>query len=130
MPDISQIMKNSIKIVSLALLFILTVSLCSCNFDESKRNLSGGILLDDEMISEIKNEILSREEEKENTEEITLSTEAEPDTGEIVYWTESGSVWHKTGSCSHIKDNPDLFAGTASEARAAGKSHPCSQCFD
>ena len=38
------------------MLIILVASLASCDFDESKHHLSGGELLDDERISEIKNE--------------------------------------------------------------------------
>ena len=122
-------MKNFINTLSLALLVILSVSFCSCGFDESRNNLSGGVLLDDDKISEIKNEILSGKAEVESIEETTVSDESETDTGEIVYWTESGSVWHKSGSCNHIKSNPNLFAGTVTEAKKAGKSHACSQCY-
>ncbi len=122
-------MKNFIKTISFALLVILATSVCSCGFDESRHNLSGGILLDDEKISEIKNEVLSGETEADETEEATALDGSETDTGEIVYWTESGSVWHKSGSCNHIKSNPNLFAGTVTEAKKAGKSHACSQCY-
>ena len=110
--------------------------MCSCDFDESRNHLSGGELLDDEKISEIINEIFSGATEHENEEtktETATSTRVEDDTSEqvdVVYWTESGSVWHKSTSCSHIKNSAKIFAGTVTEAQSAGKSKMCSRCFD
>lgn len=107
----------------------------ACGFDESKRNLSGGELIDNERLSAIKNEILSEDTEGNGTEstgkEIDSSIlEVYPDSGEIIYWTDSGAVWHKTASCTHIKDNAELFAGTVTAAVEAGKTRPCARCFD
>ena len=127
-------MKIALKALTLAAILALCLSFISCDFDESKNHLSGGELLDDERLSEIKNEVFSGEEstEKESAETVT-STTSEPDTddtGIIVYWTESGSVWHKSASCSHIKNSTNLLAGTVTQAKNAGKSNPCSRCFD
>ena len=128
-------MKKIIRILCVALIAILTLTIFSCDFDESKNHLSGGALLDDEMISEIKNEVLSGKDEEDSTESATdvdssQEGEEESDSGDIVYWTESGSVWHSSASCSHIKNSTKLFAGTVSEAKNAGKSKACSRCCE
>ena len=116
-------------------LFILILLMSGCNFDETARNLSGGELVDNERISAIKNEILSEDAEIDSAESkgediYSSILEAYPDSGEIVYWTKSGEVWHKSASCTHIKDNAELFAGTVTAAVEEGKTHPCTRCFD
>ena len=127
-------MKIILKTLSIAIIIILCLSFISCNFDESQNHLSGGELLDDERISEMKNEVLGGENltEKESIETVTeaFAESDTDDTGAIVYWTESGSVWHKSASCSHIKNSTNLLAGTVTQAKTAGKSSPCSRCFD
>ena len=128
-------MKTTNKTLSLILSILIISAMCACNFDESKRNLSGGELVDNERISAIKNEILSGDTETDSAEskveEIDSSIlEAYPDSGEIVYWTESGEVWHKSTSCTHIKEDSELYAGTVTAAVEAGKSRPCGRCFD
>lgn len=128
-------MKITNKIISIVLLIFLVMAMFACGFDESKRNLSGGELIDNERISAIQNEILSEDtniDDAEDTDkEIDSSIlEAYPDSGETVYWTESGDVWHKSTSCTHIKDNSEPFAGTVTEAVEAGKIRPCARCFE
>ena len=122
-------MKNTIKIFLTVISLIL---LASCDLNESRHNLSGGELLDDEMISEIKSGITETESEtvaEENTgEDHELDTSYDPDA--IVYWTGSGSVWHKSPDCTHIKNATDLYAGKISDAEANGKSAACSKCCD
>ncbi len=54
----SVIIKTAKKLTAIALL-LLSVVLAACDFDESRYHLYGGKLLNDEMISEIKNEIFS-----------------------------------------------------------------------
>ena len=110
--------------------------MCACDFDESKHHLSGGELLDDEKISEIINEVFSGATGKESEEkdtEIVASVETEGETYEqtdIVYWTDSGSVWHKSTDCTHIKNSTNLYAGTVAAAQSAGKSKACSRCYE
>ena len=128
-------MKITNKIISIVLLVFLVATMFACGFDESKHNLSGGELVDDERISAIQNEILSEDtniDDAEDTDkEIDSSIlEEYPDSGKIVYWTESGDVWHKSTSCTHIKDNSELLAGTVTEAVETGKTRPCARCFE
>ena len=122
-------------ILSVTSLIILAFSMSACDFDESKHNFSGGELVDNERISAIKNEIPTETASKDGFEseskEIDFSIlEAYPDSGEIIYWTKSGEVWHKYASCTHINDDTELFAGKVTDAVKAGKTHPCTRCFD
>ena len=123
-------MKSTIKIISLILLAFFSLSLFSCDLDESKHHLSGGELLDAGRMSEIKEEILTEESTERTKEQAENTTETETDDGTIVYWTESGNVWHKSASCTHIKNSANLFAGTVTRAIESGKSAACTKCFD
>ena len=48
----------------------------------------------------------------------------------LVYWTKSGSVWHKSLSCPSLantsKDN--LLCGTENDAISSGKERACKKC--
>jgi len=114
-------------------------SLFACDFDESKGNLSGGILLNDEKMSQIKQEILTEEEtgnESEDESDKTISNTTESEASSdidyeskiVVYWTKTGSAWHESVSCSHINNKPNIMAGTIEQAMSAGKTNACSRC--
>lgn len=47
-----------------------------------------------------------------------------------VYWTEGGSVWHLSDSCSSLSktDPADIVSGSEDEAIAAGKERACKKC--
>ena len=47
-----------------------------------------------------------------------------------VYWTEGGSVWHLSDSCSSLSktDPADIVSGSEEEAIAAGKERACKKC--
>ena len=114
---------------------LVVLTFFACDFDESKNHLSGGVLLDDEMISEIKNEVLSGATEKETEEKSTDATtnpekETKVENNGVVYWTESGSVWHESATCSHLKNSSKILSGSAADAQKAGKSKACSRCSD
>ncbi len=77
------------------------------------------------------------EKQTEKETEITAdteTTEAESETlvpdeqDERVYWTKSGSVWHTTDQCHHIKNSKNVESGSVEEAKEAGKSKACSSC--
>ena len=65
-----------------------------------------------------------------------LFTEDEPDTAdgfhnfERVYWTESGSVYHRDRDCSHLKRAETVLEGSVKHARKEGKERPCSTCYE
>ena len=113
------------------MLFRSSVFLYSCSFDESKNNFFGGELLDDEKISELKEELLSengtdeREEATSKNEEKGDETDKEYQT---VFWTEQGKVWHSVKDCYHLKNVPYIFSGTVEEAKNVGKQTACANC--
>ncbi len=110
--------------------------------DESKYHLLGGELLDEERMSEIKNEVLSGITfETEATTEYATDNEYESgefvsneqdtdeiDAEQIVYWTKSGKVWHISRDCRYIKNSTEILCGTVTEAKEAGKEKICSGC--
>ncbi len=132
-------MKYLIKILSVTFILLLTMSMLCCEFDESRNHLSGGQLLDDEKMSQIRNEVLSGELSETDSDEITSEKDiAQDETDEnndnsdsIVFWTEGGSVWHISPTCSHIKNSSKkIFAGTTNDAVKAGKTKQCASCSD
>ena len=48
--------------------------------------------------------------------------------GVTVYYTESGTVWHKSADCSALKKSKNVIVGTQDEANAAGKERACKKC--
>ena len=135
-------------LLSIAMIMLLATALVSCSFDESENNYRGGDLLDEEKMSEIRNEVLGGSNgdsdnsidndatlKPEGTQKDTEGTERnetersdfEVDTATIVYWTDSGSVWHISRDCYHIK-NKEVASGTVSEAEAAGHKSSCKTC--
>ena len=53
-----------------------------------------------------------------------------PDTNDkaIVYWTSSGTKYHKDAGCSYIKNAKEIHNGTVAQAINYGASSPCSRC--
>ena len=54
-----------------------------------------------------------------------------PDNGNIlymVYWSDSGSVYHYASDCRHLKDAKSIHAGSIRDAREKGKEKACSAC--
>ena len=49
---------------------------------------------------------------------------------EIVYWTESGSVYHVTDQCSALRHSAKILHGSVEEAMEARKERPCKTCFE
>ena len=137
----------------------MTLGVCvACDFNESDNNLQGGVLLDSEYISKIKEEVLATEETTSEQNETETETETETSTqeigsfetesdsssrselsstytesefetyGEEVYWTESGGVWHLYSDCGHLKNSDNVISGSQDDALEAGKRNVCSTC--
>lgn len=130
------------KTLGIIITLFVMISLIACDFDESKNHLLGGQLLDDEKMSEIKNEIISGTlpdiAESENTETDSSSAQIEVVTNEkdtdnepsygTVYWTESGSVWHTSRDCRYLKKSTNILSGSVEKAKESGKTRACSGC--
>lgn len=150
----------TIKRITKTLLMTCLVAICflqcSCSlFLYDNTRFSGGEILNDNLIDEIKSELfasdtkseqqsvedssdLKKEDKTENTEGVFIESDASSDNdqtsetestnGEVVYWTKSGSVWHSYSDCGHIKNSNNVISGTVEEARSAGKSNLCKSC--
>lgn len=47
-----------------------------------------------------------------------------------VYWTQSGTKYHKDKNCSYIKNAKQLQSGKIEQAINHGASEPCSRCAE
>ena len=75
--------------------------------------------------------------EIETQSEINTATETETETKseslettneDIVYWLESGKVWHTKRECSYIAKKENINSGKVADAIEAGKEKVCSRC--
>ena len=48
----------------------------------------------------------------------------------LVYWTNSGSVWHESASCSSLANSSkeNIICGSEADAISAGKERSCKKC--
>ena len=76
-------------------------------------------------------EVLSPEEQQSLFEQ-RVEQEGEPSVSQkgTVYWTESGTKYHKDMHCSYIQNAKQLQSGTVAQAINHGASEPCSRCAD
>ena len=55
-------------------------------------------------------------------------TNSQTGTGQLVYWTPGGSVWHVTDKCSSLSRSKEIVSGSIASAQAAGKDRVCKRC--
>lgn len=103
------------RIVYISVIILsMIIQLSSCG--GSYNGASGGILLDDDVLASI----LQENEDRENS---LLAEDGE------VFWTPSGSIWHATSDCPHIRNSSIILHGTVEEAMLDGKIRECLSCF-
>ena len=126
-------MRKSLTVWVIAL--ILAISMTSCSLLDINDRYVGGELLDDEMMSEIMDEIFSDKSdigEDENFSETEGADNNESvdnaDGEEIVYWVENGEVWHTHKDCVSIKDSTPILSGSVDKALEEGKTRLCTRC--
>lgn len=61
-------------------------------------------------------------------ERIEVEKNEENGLPDVCYYTENGSVWHASESCSYLKRSKDVLQGSVEGATIAGKQRPCSSC--
>lgn len=120
--------------------FLLILSLTSCSLLDTEDRFVGGKMLDDEMMSEIREEIFGSGDKgvgnPENPggapsmggENLENEDKGDVDNGKTVYWTKSGTVWHIYSDCGSLKNAIEVFSGSVDEAREKGKEKLCSKC--
>lgn len=66
----------------------------------------------------------------QTTASLTTMTEAATTTAvpDVVYWTESGSVYHYSSSCSSLRDSAHILHGSIADALQAEKERACKRC--
>ena len=104
----------------IAILFLL---LPSCT--PSDNFAAGQPLTRDELASLSAGLFTQGEEPVSDNETGPKYTDRQPNT---VYWTESGSVYHKYRDCRHLKDAESIKSGAVLTAQMAGKERVCSEC--
>ncbi|MBQ7378724.1 MAG: hypothetical protein IJW70_03475 [Clostridia bacterium] len=74
-------------------------------------------------------ETLDRDEQ-ESLYDQRAEQQSEPDiSGKgVVYWTQSGTKYHKDPTCSFLKNAKELLSGTIAQAANHGADSPCSRC--
>lgn len=97
-------------------LFILVLALALVGCSEQRMRTENG-------------EELGRDEQQSLYDD-RLEQQGEPDVSAkgTVYWTQSGTKYHRDPACSYIKNAKELHSGTVAEAANYGASNPCSRC--
>lgn len=104
---------KTIKIL-LTLVLCLTI-LASCKIGNDIKQ-HGGILADRDVVSSILKEL----EDKKNS---SLAEDGD------VFWSLSGTIWHKSADCSYLSNSKEVYHGTLEDAKLEGKERECTRCF-
>lgn len=76
-------------------------------------------------ITEMRHSFEKSEIEKETVELVPY--DGEPGDG-LVYWIESGQVWHLSYKCRHLSSESKVIYGSEENAVECGKSRACMTC--
>lgn len=125
-------MRLSSKILCLVcLLGMICLISCRQNTEEM-----GGVRVTPEMLESVSRSLdeataTAPPEDTQPTTTVSGMTESivsVDDTPDVVYWTESGSVYHVTDRCSSLRHSAQILHGSMEEAMAAKKERPCKSC--
>lgn len=108
-----------------AAVLCLAVCLVSCSsYSKTVSDFDAGETLTPEGVESILAAI--SEMEAAVTEKYPAVTDENGDA--VVFWTGSGSVWHRSRECSSLKRSTNIKSGNISDAESAGKKRACSVC--
>ena len=123
------------KAMKAIIMVVILSAVVSC---QPQQKPSAGIPVTPEMLESVSQSLAQSASATESTEEddvnvtvewIDESLETEHDSlTDVVYWTESGSVYHVTDQCSSLKHSEKILHGSVEEALAAKKERPCKTC--
>ena len=123
------------KAMKAIIMVVILSAVVSC---QPQQKPSAGIPVTPEMLESVSQSLAQSASATESTEEddvnvtvewIDESLETEHDSlTDVVYWTESGSVYHATDQCSSLKHSEKILHGSVEEALAAKKERPCKTC--
>jgi hypothetical protein len=117
------------KKTHLVIVMILMLFLSAC---EKERMPIEGIRITPEVLESVSRSLTEEstleilESQRDVTEHISETTTMP----EIVYWTESGSVYHLTDQCSTLRHSNNILHGSVKEAMAAQKERLCKLCSE
>lgn len=120
-------MREGVRVRILAfiasLLLVPSILFGCSSYSQSHANTEfyGGEELSPEAIDSIADSIYAAQTEKYPRE---TDDNGEP----VFFWTDGGSVWHYSRACGGLKSSKNIRRGSEAQARAAGKSRPCSVC--
>ena len=119
---------------------LLSITACACTAESPE---VGGVQVTPEMLESVSRS-LAEQEENDDSPETAHTAEIVPfkqkETAEsqeenenisltdIVYWTESGSVYHIDSQCGSLKNSTKLIQGTVEEALLSKKERACKTC--
>ena len=122
------------KTMKAIIMVVMLSAMVSC---QPKQKPSAGIPVTPEMLESVSLSLAQAASATEITEEDvvnvtvewseSLKTEHDSLT-DVVYWTESGSVYHVTDQCSSLKHSEKILHGSVEEALTAKKERPCKTC--
>ena len=122
----------------IALLLLITA--CACTAEPSE---VGGVQVTPEMLESVSRSLAEQEENDDAPETVHTAeivpfgqketSESQEDTEkisltDIVYWTESGSVYHIDSQCGSLKNSTKVIQGTVEEALLSKKERACKTC--
>ena len=118
-------MKRTVYFTVFVLCFLVLAVMCSrSSYSRRVSGFDAGEPLTPEGVESIIAAISEREAAV--TEKYTASTD---ESGEaLVFWTDSGKVWHISPECSSLRKSTNIKSGNISDAEAAGKERVCSVC--
>ena len=80
-------------------------------------------------IEVVSGELLSLEEQQSLYEQrFEQVSEPDLDSTAKVYWSSTGSKYHKNPKCSYLKNAKDVQSGTLAQAANHGAGSPCTRC--
>ena len=115
------------KILIIAVL-VSAALLGSCVADEPRVEYNGELLSQEDIFA-LADQFTATETVEEETESEESEETREPADG-VVYWTESGSVFHERLSCGHLSKKNEIISGSIEEAIAEGKARGCAFCTE
>ena len=145
------------RIFWLVIIAVVLVGICGCSeYLADSESISSGEILTPEYMSEISQKLVEDKttsstvlstpdtsidiggETNEFTEQSSLTSTKEVSVTtiedsvepleDIVYWTENGSVWHKTKDCSSLSRSKNIISGSELDAISSGKERVCKRC--
>ncbi len=132
---------KAFKKLCIVLLLLFAVGwLASC---DGKAEDLGGVPVTPEMLESVSRSLAEKQETDPNTERISdaqTKKDLDPDDAcastastetvlpEIVYWTESGTVYHLSKTCGTLRRSASILQGSVEEALEAKKERACKTC--